>query len=176
VWLEGEVFERDLPAARLGQPVTAEFAALPGTVRAGRIAYVSPTLDPATRTARVRVELANPGLQLKPGMYATLRFSARSAPALSVPRSAVLVTGERALAFVKRADGSFEPRPVTLGQTTEERLEILEGLAAGDTVVASATFLVDAESNLGTSLGGMGDMPGMDIRPPAAAPSPSGGR
>jgi membrane fusion protein, copper/silver efflux system len=176
VWLEGEVFERDLSAARLGQPVTAEFAALPGTVRAGRIAYVSPTLDPATRTARVRVELANPGLQLKPGMYATLRFSARSGPALSVPRSAVLVTGERALAFLKRADGSFEPRPVTLGQTTEDRLEILKGLAAGDTVVASATFLVDAESNLGTSLGGMGDMPGMDIRPPAAAPSPSGGR
>jgi membrane fusion protein, copper/silver efflux system len=172
VWLEGEVFERDLPAALLGQPVSAEFAALPGTVREGRIAYVSPTLDPATRTARVRVVLANPRLQLKPGMYATLRFSARSARTLSVPRSAVLVTGERVLAFLKTADGTFEPRPVILGQTTEDRLEILNGLAAGDTVVASATFLVDAESNLGTSLGGMGDMAGMDIRPPDTARAP----
>ncbi len=78
----------------------------------------------------------------------------------------MLVTGERALAFLKRGDGAFEPRLVRVGRETDERLEILHGLMAGDTVVASATFLVDAESNLGTSLGGMGDMPGMDIRPP----------
>jgi membrane fusion protein, copper/silver efflux system len=170
VWLEGEVFERDLVSARIGQLVTAEFAALPGVVRRGRIAYVYPTLDPTTRTARVRVELANPELLLKPGMYATLRLASRTAPALTIPRSAVLITGERALAFLKRPDGAFEPHQVTVGRTTDERLEILEGLTEGDTVVASATFLVDAESNLGTSLGGMGDMPGMDIRPPASAP------
>jgi Cu(I)/Ag(I) efflux system membrane fusion protein len=170
VWLEGQVFEQDLPAAKLGQPVTAEFAALPGVARTGTIAYVYPALDPTTRTARIRIELDNPGLRLKPGMYATVRFTDRSGPLLSVPRSAVLVTGERTLAFVRRADGAFEPRLVTLGRATDDRLEILHGLAVGDTVVASATFLVDAESNLGTSLGGMGDMPGMDIRPPAAAP------
>ncbi len=80
VWLEGEVFERDLATVRTGQPLTAEFAALPGVVRPGRIAYVYPTLDPTTRTARVRVELANPDLRLKPGMYATLRFTPRTAP------------------------------------------------------------------------------------------------
>ena len=172
VWLEGEVFERDLATARIGQPVTAEFAALPGMVRTGRISYVSPALDPSTRTARVRVVLANPGLQLKPGMYATLRFTAATAAALSVPRSAVLVTGERALAFLKLPDGGFEPRLLALGAATDDRLQVLRGLAVGDTVVASATFLVDAESNLGTSLGGMGDMPGMDIRPPVSdAPS-----
>jgi Cu(I)/Ag(I) efflux system membrane fusion protein len=168
VWLEGEVFEQDLPAAKIGQPVTAEFAALPGTSRAGRIDYVYPTLDPVTRTARIRIELTNPELRLKPGMYATVRFTDRSGPLLSVPRSAVLSTGERTLAFLKRPDGAFEPRSVTVGRATDDRLEILKGLTEGDTVVASATFLVDAESNLGTSLGGMGDMPGMDIRPPAA--------
>lgn len=168
VWLEGEVFEQDLPAAKIGQPVTAEFPALPGTSRAGRIDYVSPTLDPVTRTARIRIELTNPELRLKPGMYATVRFTDRSGPLLSVPRSAVLSTGERTLAFLKRPDGAFEPRSVTVGRATDDRLEILKGLTEGDTVVASATFLVDAESNLGTSLGGMGDMPGMDIRPPAA--------
>ncbi|HET7426491.1 MAG TPA: efflux RND transporter periplasmic adaptor subunit [Gemmatimonadales bacterium] len=172
IWLEGEVFERDLAAARVGQPVRAEFAALPGTVRSGRIAYISPTLDPTTRTARIRIELSNPAQVLKPGMFGTIRFTPASTPAMTVPRSAVLVTGERALAFVKRADGAFEPRIVTVGRATDERLEILHGLALGDTVVASATFLVDAESNLGTSLGGMGDMPGMDIRQPTVGPQP----
>jgi membrane fusion protein, copper/silver efflux system len=165
VWIEGEVFERDLQSVAVGQRVSAEFPALPGDHRAGRIAYIYPTLDPATRTARVRVELPNPGLTLKPGMYATVRLTSESAPTLSVPRSAVLVTGERALAFRKRPDGMFEPRLVTLGRASDERLEILGGLGQGDTVVASATFLVDAESNLGTVLGGMGDMPGMDIQP-----------
>jgi Cu(I)/Ag(I) efflux system membrane fusion protein len=174
VWIEGEVYERDLSAVRLGQHVKAEFPALPGEQRQGRISYVYPTLDPTTRTARVRIELANPGLALKPGMFATVRFATATTPVLSVPRSAVLVTGERSLAFVKRPDGAFEPRPLVLGRATDERLEILRGLARGDTVVASATFLLDAESNLGTSLGGMGNMPGMDIRPPAESVAPAG--
>ncbi|MEO8295361.1 MAG: efflux RND transporter periplasmic adaptor subunit, partial [Gemmatimonadota bacterium] len=164
VWVEGEVFERDLPAIRIGQPVTAELQALPGITHTGTITYISPMLNPDTRTATVRVVLSNGRLELKPGMYATLRFTTSGAPGLSIPRSAVLVTGERALAFFKRADGSFEPRQVTLGRTTDERVEVLSGLVAGDSVVTSATFLVDAESNLGTIMGGMGNMPGMDIR------------
>jgi Cu(I)/Ag(I) efflux system membrane fusion protein len=175
VWIEGELFERDLASVQVGQEATVDFQALPGQSRSGRISYVYPTLDPATRTARVRVELSNPELALKPGMYATLRFAPAADTALTVPRSSVLVTGERALAFLKRADGAYEPRPVVLGRTTEDRLEILSGLEAGDSVVASGTFLVDAESNLGTIMGGMGDMPGMDIRPPrdtAAAAHP----
>ena len=89
---------------------------------------------------------------------------------LSVPRSAVLSTGQRNLVFVKRPDGRFTPTDVTLGVQTEDRIVILGGLATGDTVVASATFLVDAESNLGSLLGGMGDMPGMDMTAPAAPP------
>jgi Cu(I)/Ag(I) efflux system membrane fusion protein len=79
----------------------------------------------------------------------------------------VLSTGERSLVFVRRADGMLEPREVTVGMANDTRVEILRGLAAGETVVASATFLVDAESNLGTVMGGMGDMPGMDIAAPA---------
>ena len=167
VWVEGEVFERDLPAVRLGQIVTAELEALPGRVLRGRITYLYPTLNPDTRTSRVRVELPNAGLQLKPGMYATLRWPgdvARSS--LTVPRSAVVSTGERNLVFVKRSDGMLEPRLVNTGIFTASRVEILSGLAARDTVVASATFLVDAESNLNTLLGGMGNMPGMDMTAP----------
>src|ERR1039458_8775849 len=100
VWLEGEVFERDLAALRLGQTVTAEFAALPGQPRQGRILYVSPTISAETRTTKIRVALSNADLMLKPGMYASLqiRGAARS-EALRVPRSAVLATGTRTLVF-----------------------------------------------------------------------------
>jgi len=171
VWLEGEVFEPDLPALRVGQAVRAEFPALPGEQRPGRIGYVYPTLNPETRTARVRVELDNPGLQLKPGMYATFHFTARTEPVLHVPRSAVLVTGKRSLVFVRDSAGTLVPREVISGRGSDSRIEILAGLREGETVVASATFLVDAESNLGTALGGMADMPGMDITTP---PEPVG--
>ena len=171
VWVEGNVFEQDLPSVRLGQAVTAELEALPGQAFHGRVTYVYPTLDADTRTARVRIELPNPRLWLKPGMYATLRLTgAGRAGTLSVPRTAVLSTGERNLVFVKRPDGKLEPRLVTLGMASDDRIEILRGLAAGDTVAASATFLIDAESNLGTALGGMGDMPGMDMTAPTKAP------
>ena len=167
VWMEGEVFERDAPAMRLGQRVTAELDAIPGRTYHGRIAYIQPTLNPETRTARVRIELTNGDLRLKPGMYATLTWSARApGGSVSVPRSAVVSTGQRHLVFVRRADGKLEPRIVEVGGATDQRIEILRGLNAGDSVVASATFLVDAESNLGTLLGGMGDMPGMDITTP----------
>lgn len=166
VWLEGEVFERDLARVRLGQQVTAEFEALPGKPRTGRISYIYPTLTAETRTARVRVELANPGFVLKPGMYATILVRGRGPEgALSVPRSALLSTGTRSLVFVKRADGVLEPREVVPGAVTTERVQILKGLAAGDTVVASATFLVDSESNLGSALRGMENMPGMKDMP-----------
>ena len=167
VWLEGEVFEPDLPAARPGLEVAAEFPALPGTQRTGRITYVYPTLDPETRTGRIRVELSNPDLALKPGMYATIRFLAPIREALSVPRSAVLATGERTFVFVTDSDGMFTPRNVGIGVATDDRIEILSGLAPGERVVASGTFLLDAESNLGAIMGGMGDMPGMDVKAPS---------
>ena len=173
VWLEGEVFEQDLPAVRLGQEVTAEFRALPGEDRTGRITYIYPTLDPETRTARVRMALANPGLRLKPGMYATFRFDAPTPPVISVLRSAVLSTGKRDMVFVRQADGALAPREVVLGVATDDRVEVLRGVAAGETVVASATFLVDAESNLGSALGGMANMPGMDVQEEAPGPAPT---
>jgi Cu(I)/Ag(I) efflux system membrane fusion protein len=173
VWVEGEVFEQDLSAARTGLPVTAEFEAFPGERWSGRIAYVYPTLNPETRTARVRVQLSNPEQRLKPGMYATILFtSARQGDVISVPRAAVLATGERNLVFVRRPDGRLEPRAVRVGSVAGDRVEVLAGLMAGETVVTSATFLIDAESNLGSALGGMGNMPGMDMTTPTPVPPP----
>jgi Cu(I)/Ag(I) efflux system membrane fusion protein len=167
VWVEGEVFEQDLSSVRVGQSVHAEFQALPGEARTGRISYVYPTLNPETRTVRLRVVLSNTDLRLKPGMYATILIAATErAAVLTVPRSAVLSTGERSIVFVREARGRLTPREVALGASNDERVEILRGLAAGETVVTSATFLVDAESNLGTALGGMGNMPGMELTTP----------
>jgi Cu(I)/Ag(I) efflux system membrane fusion protein len=167
VWLEGEVYEQDLSVIRAGQTVSAEMQSLPGATFTGKVSFIYPTLNAETRTSRIRVELPNPTLRFKPGMGATLRLRAsEDQRTLTVPRSAVLATGERHLVFVKRSDGRLEPREVVVGPATDQRITILGGLAKGDTVVASATFLVDAEANLGTALGGMGDMPGMDIAPP----------
>jgi membrane fusion protein, copper/silver efflux system len=172
VWVEGDVFEQDLPAVRVGETVRADFEALPGAPRTGRISYVYPTINPETRTARVRVVLPNGDMLLKPGMYATLRIAGVSrGDVLTVPREAVLSTGTRSVVFVREQGGALTPREVVLGVTSGERVEVLRGLNAGDAVVASATFLIDAESNLGKALGGMGDMPGMDVTtPPTTVP------
>lgn len=173
VWVEGDVYEQDLRAIAVGQSAAATFDAIPGAARTGRVALVYPTLSTETRTARVRIVFDNGDRRLKPGMFATLVLTgSRRASALSVPRSAVLSTGERTLVFVRAADGSIAPREVQVGASTDDRTEILSGVAAGETVVSSATFLVDAESNLRTALGGMGDMPGMEITtPPTSAPA-----
>jgi Cu(I)/Ag(I) efflux system membrane fusion protein len=102
-------------------------------------------------------------------MFATLHLVApQQAATLVVPRSAVLSTGERSLVFVRREDGRLEPRQVAIGLSDDTQVQILRGLTHGDVVVASATFLVDAESNLGVAMGGMGDMPGMDLVAPKA--------
>ena len=173
LWAEGEVFEQDMSTVLLGAAVNAEFAAFPDEHWLGRISYIYPTLNPETRTVRVRVVLPNAAFRLKPGMYATLRIAGRAREGvLSVPRSAVLATGERSIVFVRESSGELAPREVALGTTNDDRVEILRGLAAGETVVASATFLVDAESNLSKALGGMGNMPGMEMKtPPKALPA-----
>ncbi len=173
VWVEAEIFEQDLRHVALGQSATADVDALPGPPLRGRVTFIAPTLAPDTRTVRVRVELPNLGMRLKPGMFATLRLAgAARAAVLSVPRSAVLSTGERMLVFVRLADGGLAPREVETGVSTPDRIEIARGLVAGETVVASATFLVDAESDLRTALGGMGDMPGMEITTPPTKSTP----
>ena len=174
VWLEGEVYEQDLASVRVGQTVHSTLEAFPGTRWTGRIAYIYPTLNPDTRTVRIRVVVPNRDLRLKPGMYATIRIAgAERSGVLTVPRAAVLSTGERSLVFVREASGQLTPREVSLGASSDDRVEILRGVTAGETVVASATFLVDAESNLGKALGGMGDMPGMDMTtPPKTLPKP----
>ncbi len=167
VWIEGEVFEQDLALIRRGAPAQAELAAYPGRSFPGRVSFVWPVVTEESRTARVRVELPNRGGLLKPGMYATLLFEVLlGRDVLSVPAEAVVMTGERNLVFVVRQDGALDPREVTLGPRAEDRMQVLRGVAEGERIVASANFLVDAESRLAKGTGmagmpGMPDMPGM---------------
>ena len=179
VWVDAQVFEHDLALVRTGQRVSVEIQAYPGERWPGSVTYVYPLVDAATRTARIRVELANPGRRFKPGMFATVRLSsALRERVLTVPRSAVLATGQRSIVFLKTASGTLEPHEVVTGVANDDRIEIRDGLQERDTVVASATFLIDAESNLKAALDNMAAMPGMDgplarplqPAPPKAAP------
>jgi Cu(I)/Ag(I) efflux system membrane fusion protein len=177
VWVEVDVFEKDLSLVRLGQHAVINFEAYPGERFEGRATYVYPTINVAARTGRVRLELANAAGRLKPGMYAqVLLHLSTPREAVVVPRTAVLQTGERALVFVRGGDGALVPREVQVGLAVGDDVEVTSGLAAGDVVVSSANFLVDAESNLGAAVGAM---PGMDMstpgtaEPAAAVPQPA---
>ncbi|MCK9396989.1 MAG: efflux RND transporter periplasmic adaptor subunit [Methylobacter sp.] len=154
VWIIAEVYEQDIGLITLGQTVLATFDAYPGRTFKGKVGFIYPTLNPATRTVKVRVELPNPNGLLKPMMYAQLEIATQAHTALAVPRSAVLESGRRTLVLVDRGEGRFEPRPVKIGIRGEEMTEILEGLHEQERVVVSANFLIDAESNLDAALGG----------------------
>jgi len=162
VWIEGAVFEQDLAFIRVGAPVRAELAAYPGRPVNGRVSFVWPTVDEQSRSARVRVAFPNPAGLLKPGMYATLFFDVLvGRDVLQVPAEAVVQTGERNLVFVVGPDGALAPREIVLGARAGGRFQVLSGLAGGERIVASANFLVDAESRLVT--GAATAMPGMDM-------------
>jgi Cu(I)/Ag(I) efflux system membrane fusion protein len=150
---------------RVGATARVELTAYPGRSFTGRVRFIYPVVDEQSRTVRVRVVLPNSDGVLKPGMYGTLYFDGRLGDrVLSVPAEAVVMTGERNLVFVVGAEGALEPRDVTLGARAGERLEVRSGLREGERIVASANFLVDAESRLGTGKG-MPGMPGMDATP-----------
>jgi membrane fusion protein, copper/silver efflux system len=160
VWVEVDVYEQDLRFVGIGKRAELEIAAYPGERFQGRVSYVYPEVRMDTRTARVRVELANSGGRIRPGMYATVELEAQvSAGAVVVPRDAVMHGGTHAMVFVEEAPGIYRAREVTVGSDAGGRTEILSGLLAGERVVGRANFLLDSESRLAE---GLGAMPGMD--------------
>jgi len=126
----------------------------------GRVAFLYPTVSSDTRTLKIRFALSNPGGVLRPGMYGRALVYAGSRPVLAVPAEAVVNAGEHSYAFLARAGGRFEPRRVTAGRGDGDWVPILSGLAEGDTVVASASFLIDSESRLRSAISGLGAQPG----------------
>ncbi|WP_262031344.1 efflux RND transporter periplasmic adaptor subunit [Microvirga sp. Mcv34] len=156
VWVLADVPEHDLGAVRPGQPVTVRTHTLPGRSFTGRISLIYPQVNPETRTARVRIEIPNPDGLLLPDMYADVEIATGDAkPVVAVPDSALIDTGTRQIVIVDKGEGRFEPRQVKVGARGNGFVEIREGVAAGDQVVTSANFLIDAESNLKAALQGM---------------------
>ena len=157
VWVVADVFEQDIALVRTGAKARVKINAYPDKAFEGAITYVYPTLNPATRTVPVRLEIANPQGLLKPAMFAEVEISvADMGKVLSVPVSAVIDSGTRHIALVQIAEGRFEPRAVKLGSRSDNYVEVLDGVAEGEQVVVAANFLIDAESNLKAALGGLG--------------------
>jgi multidrug efflux pump subunit AcrA (membrane-fusion protein) len=175
LWLDARVFEKDLPFVAVGQQATATIASRPGEEVRGEIVFIYPLLDPMTRTALVRVSLPNPTLVLKPGMYATVRLEAEIAErAVLVPREAIIDTGERQVAVIAEAVGHFRPRDVRMGLPAEGGMvQVLEGLAPGETVVTSGQFLIDSESRLQEAIQKFLNEKQMAGVPPPPPPSPA---
>lgn len=163
LWVDAAVFEMDARAVRIGTRVEVTVTALPGRRYHGRVSFLQPTVDEKTRTLTARVEVRNQDGMLRPGMYATGEVGAGALKALSVPLEAVLPTGERNLVFVNRGDGRFVPREVIVGARGDSLVEIVRGLKPGDEVVASATYLLDSESNLGAAMRGLMLQMGMGL-------------
>jgi len=157
VWVQAEVAEQDQGVLRVGQPASVTVDAYPGTVFTGKVSFISPVLNPQTRTVRVRVELSNRDGRLRPAMFASVQLSTQksSAAVLAIPASAVIDSGARQVVLVQIASGRFAPREVKLGQRTDDYIEVLEGIMEGEQIVTRANFLLDAESNLRAALGGM---------------------
>ena len=149
LWAETEFYEDDLRHVREGQAVTVEADAFPGREWSGRILFFRPAVNAQTRTLTAFVEVSNPDLLLRPGMYVDVTARARgAADAVMVPAEAILHSGTRTVAIVSRGDGVFEPREVVLGTESEGVHEVVAGLAAGESVVVSSQFLIDSDANL----------------------------
>lgn len=147
VLVVAEVPEASLGDTHVGLPVKISFPAYPGDVRQGRIDYIYPSLDPQSRTARVRITLANPGDRLRDGLFASIQILGAGGMALVVPSEAVIDTGKRKIVIVRRK-GTFFPAEVTTGRVSGPWTQILTGLSPGDQAVASGQFLIDSEASI----------------------------
>lgn len=174
VWIIADVFEADAPAIRTGDSARVSFSNNSAPPLTARVNYIQPQVDPVTRTVQVRLDASNPGMRMKPDMFVNVEFGIRSTPQITIPADAVLDTGDRQTVFVDLGDGYLEPRRVTLGDRSGDRVVVTAGLKEGDRVVASGTFLIDSESQLKAAASGMG-APAQHVHgaTPGTAPSPA---
>lgn len=153
VWVEAQVFQEDAGRLKPNDPADITVDAYPNRTFRARVEQVLPQMDLTTRTLRVRLDVANPHLLLKPGMFVNVRLRAPMGRQLFVPATAVLQSGSRQVVFLARGNGRFEPQQVELGTRTEDGFAVLQGLKAGDLVATSANFLIDSESQLQAAAG-----------------------
>jgi multidrug efflux pump subunit AcrA (membrane-fusion protein) len=179
VWILADVYESDLATVELGMAAEVTLPYQPGRTWRGTVAFVNPTVEPGTRTVKVRIEVANGDYALKPDMFADVVLRRELGDALFVPESAVLRPGERRIVFLDLGDGRLAPREIETGARVEGGYAVVSGLAEGDRVVTSANFLIDSESSLKAALSSMGAAPspgphaGHAPATPSAAPAPA---
>jgi Cu(I)/Ag(I) efflux system membrane fusion protein len=147
VWVNAAVPEREAALLKLDTAVTARTAALPDRTWMGSVQAILPTVDVQTRTVAARIELANPDGALLPGMFVDLELASAAVEALTIPSEALIRTGQRTVAILVEPEGSFRPVDVVIGSEFGDRVEIRDGLAAGQRVVASGQFLIDSEAS-----------------------------
>ncbi len=156
VWVNAEIYEYEVPFVGVGQMATVTFASYPGEQFHGRVSYIYPYLNKDARTVKVRLDLPNPDIRIKPDMYGDALINVDRGSKVAIPEQAVLDSGTRTLVFVVRGEGLFEPRAVKLGPKIGSYYEVQEGIAEGDRVVTSGNFLIDSESKLMAATSMMG--------------------
>jgi Cu(I)/Ag(I) efflux system membrane fusion protein len=171
VWTELEVYENDFPFIKIGQMVEITSQSYPGKTFTGRVSYIYPFLDPKTRTVKVRVEIPNPGLKLKPDMFVNAAVKVPLGNVLTVPVTAVLDTGTRKVVWVETKPGAFVPHDVQVGARVGDDVQILSGLLRGDKIAATGGYLIDSEYQLNT---GADSMPGMKMGNKSTPAPPAG--
>jgi Cu(I)/Ag(I) efflux system membrane fusion protein len=148
VWVEIEVYESEFQNIKIGQQVEIRSQSYPGRSFSGRVTFVYPFLDPKTRTVKARVEMANPGLKLKPDMFVNAVIKVGMGSAIVVPSSAVMDSGKRQVVWVESQPGVFEQREVQVGERANDQAQILSGIKVGEKVAVSGAYLIDSESQL----------------------------
>jgi Cu(I)/Ag(I) efflux system membrane fusion protein len=172
LWVVAELNEQDVGLVQIGNHAQITVAAWPERKFEGKVDFIYPTLNAATRTVQLRIEVSNPQGALKPAMFANVQLAVgKNKAVLAVPISAVIDSGTKQRVLVRLADGRFEPRPVVLGKRGDDYVEVLSGIAEGEQVVTSANFLIDSESNLQAALSGMNERAAPVAKPSAATVS-----
>jgi Cu(I)/Ag(I) efflux system membrane fusion protein len=172
VWVLADVYESELRHVKVGMPATLQLKAFPHRIFAGKVSFLDPVLDPATRTVKVRLEFPNPDGDLRPEMFGEVVLRGTTREGLRIPSDAVIPTGNAQVVFVALGDGRFQPREVRLGESDGKSVEVTSGLKAGDQVVTGANFLVDSESRLRASLAALAasSQGGAPAAPPPSSP------
>ncbi|MBJ6764539.1 efflux RND transporter periplasmic adaptor subunit [Myxococcaceae bacterium JPH2] len=173
VWVLADVYENELRHVKVGMPATLQLKAFPNRVFAGKVAFLAPVLDPATRTVKVRLEFPNPDGDLRPEMFGEVVLRGTPREALKIPSDAVVPTGTTQVVFVALGDGRFQPREVRLGESDGTNIEVTSGLKAGDSVVTGANFLIDSESRLRASLTALAASAANTAATPPPSPPPA---
>jgi membrane fusion protein, copper/silver efflux system len=155
VWVNADVYENEVPFVKVGQTLEMQLSYYAGKTYTGKVTYIYPTVDPVTRTVKVRMEFANPKYELKPQMFANVDLKIDYGTHILLPQEAVMDSGDKQYVFLVHDGGVFEPRSVQLGPKVEGKVVVLSGLKPGDTIVTSGNFLVDSESRLKSAMGGM---------------------